>query len=102
MICTKEKIRDAFSRSAATYDKESEVQAYIASELTRKLQEISPKTILEIGCGTGNLSKLLLDRYHPDSLVLNDISEKMIAICTHLSDLIYTKNSQDWRKYASY
>ncbi len=81
MICTKEKIRDAFSRSAATYDKESEVQAYIASELTRKLQEFSPKTILEIGCGTGNLSKLLLDRYQPDSLVLNDISEKMIAIC---------------------
>ena len=44
-------------------------------------ETLNPVNILEIGCGTGNLTKLILQRYPNATLHLVDISEKMIDGC---------------------
>lgn len=40
-----------------------------------------PKSILELGCGTGNLTTDILDKFPNAALTVVDISEEMIATC---------------------
>jgi malonyl-CoA O-methyltransferase len=56
------------------------LQLTVANNLSRQLDEISPEKILEIGCGTGLLSKLLLQRYPTCQLLVTDISQNMLAV----------------------
>jgi malonyl-CoA O-methyltransferase len=70
-----------FERAAETYDEHSVVQKGMA----RRLAELYPaapvpRRVLEIGCGTGHLSELLVDRA-PRLLYLTDISERMLERC---------------------
>ncbi len=74
-----------FSRAAATYDDGAAVQAEAARMLFemigRRLDDSSSGLrILEAGCGTGTLSKMLLQLY-PSRLDLYDISKGMLAQC---------------------
>jgi tRNA (cmo5U34)-methyltransferase len=41
----------------------------------------SPNTILELGCGTGNLTLLLQDRFPETKLIGIDVSEGSLAVC---------------------
>lgn len=66
-----------FKKAHATYDQSALVQHQMCQHLIKLIQtrlpDASPKSILEIGCGVGNLTKL----YHPlwqiDELYLNDL-----------------------------
>ncbi|WP_435931806.1 malonyl-ACP O-methyltransferase BioC [Moraxella bovoculi] len=66
-----------FKKAHATYDQSALVQHQMCQHLITLIQtrlpDASPKSILEIGCGVGNLTKL----YHPlwqiDELYLNDL-----------------------------
>lgn len=74
-----------FSRAAATYDQGAAVQAEAARMLFEMLKERldgngSGLKILEAGCGTGTLSKMLLE-LNPARLELFDISEGMLEQC---------------------
>lgn len=74
-----------FSRAAATYDEGAAVQAEAARMLFEMLKERlngngSGLRILEAGCGTGTLSRMLLS-LAPASLDLLDISEGMLEQC---------------------
>jgi len=42
---------------------------------------LKPKRILELGCGTGNLSELIVKKYPESEIVLVDISEEILNRC---------------------
>jgi malonyl-CoA O-methyltransferase len=77
----KHHIATSFSRAAATYNSVATVQAEAATGLLNFYQMHSarqPKTILEIGCGTGILSEKLLVAYPDAAYIFTDIAEKML------------------------
>lgn len=76
-------IRAKFSKAADSYDKFAKVQAEVAQRLANKLSHLNKrapiKTILEIGCGTGNFTSKLAARYPAAKIVALDFSPEMIA-----------------------
>ncbi len=83
----KQTIRKKFSRAAESYDSYAKVQAEVARKLAAKLpqtQNITGKyRILELGCGTGNFTSLLADRYPDAEITGLDFSPEMIARAKH-------------------
>jgi malonyl-CoA O-methyltransferase len=79
----KQVVQAKFSRAADSYDSYAKVQADVARRLTAMLPaaEEKPgyKTILEIGCGTGNFTTMLADRFPGAKIVALDFSPEMIA-----------------------
>lgn len=73
----KDSIRQRFSRAAHSYDKYAHVQRQAADWLMRALPE-EPRTILEIGCGTGNLTTLLAQRFPAARITALDFAETMV------------------------
>jgi malonyl-CoA O-methyltransferase len=86
----KEEIRKKFSRAADSYDSYAIVQTEVAERLAAKLPQ-SPdpavvKTILEIGCGTGNFTSMLADKFPAAKITAIDFSREMIAKASHKLD----------------
>ena len=77
----KQRIRQRFSRAAATYDAHAEVQKELALRLFRELPGGSGSEgiarILEIGCGTGRFTALLAERYPEARIIALDFAEGM-------------------------
>lgn len=87
MASDKHAIRRRFDRSAAaSYDIHARVQRSMADNLARSLEErLGPScgaagapAILEIGCGTGNLTEKLLQVWPRASLTAIDLAPAMI------------------------
>lgn len=76
----KEKIVRAFSRSALSYDEHSRVQKRIAAELLAIIasQKISPKKILDVGTGTGEMAFLLHEEFLDANITGCDVAPGMI------------------------
>ncbi|OOG17132.1 malonyl-[acyl-carrier protein] O-methyltransferase BioC [Sphingobacterium sp. CZ-UAM] len=77
----KQRISSRFSKAAASYDSAAVVQGQIAEKMIRLLRNhvpIRPDRVLEIGCGTGLLSRLLLQQLSPKHTIFNDICPEMI------------------------
>jgi malonyl-CoA O-methyltransferase len=71
-----------FSSAARSYDRWASAQARIASELVSRLPAgFAPRSIADLGCGTGLLSARLLERFPGASLVGIDLSEGMVERC---------------------
>ncbi len=70
-------IRNFDSKSVA-YDQNCEVQKSIAQSLAADLPADNISDILEIGCGTGNLTKYLLCLYKDKNFCITDISPAMV------------------------
>ena len=83
----KQVIQVKFSRAAESYDSYAKVQAEVALQLAAKLppahKKPGIKTILEIGCGTGNFTTLLIARFPTAKIVALDFSPEMIAKARH-------------------
>ena len=79
----KQVIQAKFSRAADSYDSYAKVQADVARRLTAIVptaqEKPGCKTVLEIGCGTGNFTALLADRFPKAKIVALDFSPEMIA-----------------------
>lgn len=72
-------VRARFSAAADTYDAHATVQKDVAERLSSMLPEnLAPARILEVGCGTGLLTKLLLKRFPAAQVDAIDISDRMI------------------------
>lgn len=70
-----------FTRAAETYDRGASLHRHVAALLAEFLPEqdwLAGRAILEMGCGTGVLTKLLRQRYPESPLYAVDASEGMI------------------------
>lgn len=70
----------SFERAARRYDAVSEVQRLMARRLVKLLQleGESPRHVLELGCGTGHLSELLVGKFPGARLLCTDLSRGML------------------------
>ncbi len=78
----KDYIRQRFSRAAHSYDRYAHVQREAAGWLLDSLSK-QPARILEIGCGTGNLTKLLVERFPEARIDALDFAETMVEHARH-------------------
>lgn len=71
-------IEKRFSAAVETYDRDARPQLSLARSVCDVLPEIYPEQILELGSGTGQLTRLLTDQF-PDVLIdAVDLSPKMV------------------------
>jgi malonyl-CoA O-methyltransferase len=80
-------IKCKFSKSIDTYDDNAYAQKEIAGKLAALIAALYPdipKTILEIGCGTGLLTKNILTLFSNARYYLNDINEKVESLMLSL------------------
>jgi|GEM_PF-337649 len=75
----KDLIRQRFNRAAATYDDHADIQRQALELLVPELPRSLPSgPILELGCGTGNYTRLLRQRFPAARLVSLDFSPAML------------------------
>ena len=77
----KHKVIRNFDRGAQDYDGYSGVQKSVAQKLVTDLPDAC--SILEIGCGTGNLTQEILNKYKNAKFCITDISPVMIEKVKH-------------------
>jgi malonyl-CoA O-methyltransferase/biotin synthesis protein BioG len=88
----KQLIARCFAKAAASYEEEAAVQRLIASKMTALLDCLPAgrcRMMLEIGCGTGIFSRMLVDRLRPEAALLNDLCPEMRErledlLCEHI------------------
>lgn len=76
----KRTIKRNFSKCAVHYDKYSTVQNLCANTLISNIRTNNFTRILELGCGTGNYTKLLGERFPKSKILAVDISDQMLKI----------------------
>lgn len=77
-------IQTRFNKASRSYDDVAIVQKDAAKFLVDKLfnhQNFIPKTVLDLGSGTGYITELLLKKFPKSSFYLNDIADEMVAVC---------------------
>ncbi|MBB3267002.1 malonyl-CoA O-methyltransferase [Azospirillum sp. OGB3] len=77
-------IAAAFGKAAPRYEEHAAVQRIAAERLAERVARLSlpPRPrVLEIGCGTGFLSRALRERIGPADWLLTDLSPDMLARC---------------------
>jgi len=73
-------IEENFSKHARDYDQHSKVQNFCASMLIKEVEAKSFTKILDIGCGTGNYTKLLREKFPKAEIKAIDISSEMVEV----------------------
>ncbi|MEG0036617.1 MAG: methyltransferase domain-containing protein [Victivallaceae bacterium] len=79
-----DKIRINFNKAGCSYDFVATVQKQCAEFLVDhllKIRDFNPKSILDLGTGTGYIPELLLNKYCDSYYYLNDIAEDMLRLC---------------------
>lgn len=71
-------IGQRFSAAAETYDRHARPQLALAQSVVSMLPEMYPEQILELGSGTGQLTRLLTKRFPEVLIDAVDVAEKMI------------------------
>ncbi len=79
-LLDKPRIRQSFAAASATYDQAAALQRHSAIELIRMAEREGIRgTVLDLGCGTGNLAELLLSAEHkPDNTIALDVASPML------------------------
>ncbi len=97
-------VRSAFNKASNDYDDHAFLQKEIASRLDNKLEVITKnaQVILDLGAGTGLLSKNLLKRFPDSQLVCLDFAQNSLKnnqsnnkICANANHLPLADNSVD-------
>jgi len=81
---SKARVKRSFSSATESYDEHAVLQREIGDRLINHLEftKIDPKRILDIGCGTGYVTRLLCQRYKKADVTGLDLSEGMVK-ATH-------------------
>jgi malonyl-CoA O-methyltransferase len=77
----KYKIKKCFNRASDTYDNASTLQYNTGLELINLLKEykIKPSSLIDLGCGTGSVTKELADSYNGyNKFLAIDIADKLL------------------------
>ena len=81
-IFDKQKSRRSFDRAAHQYDQHAQLQRCVAATLLEYLDEysseIQPQFALDIGCGTGQITEGLCQRYPNTNVAALDFSSQML------------------------
>lgn len=82
MVDIKENSKVAFNQQAATYDNDIKGQhaRSLYPVILKKISEIPYHTALDLGCGTGEMMRLILQQNKDKSLYGIDLSEKMLEV----------------------
>lgn len=87
MLIDKKLVKRHFDKHAHEYDQFASLQQRMATHLLRVVAQQIPakqvRRILEIGCGTGFLTRLLAEHFPEAHIVTLDISEAMIQQTQH-------------------
>jgi malonyl-CoA O-methyltransferase len=70
-----------FSQSAPTYESNAALQDAVAEKLAGLLPRMRASRVLEIGCGTGLLTRRLLNRYGEAQFLITDVCPEMVSQC---------------------
>ena len=91
MMAVNNEISKAFSKHAKEYEAAAKVQREIGERLFERLHylNISPKRILDLGCGPGEFSRKLTELYPKAQIIGLDLAQPM---------LIQAKKKQGWRR----
>jgi len=76
----KQQARLAFERAASTYDESAALQSEVGDRMLERLElvRLRPARVLDLGAGTGEFSKALLQRYRKAQIVSLDIALNML------------------------
>jgi len=76
----KRRVRRAFEQSAASYDDVAALQQEVARRMLERLDliRIQPATILDLGSGTGQVTRALLRRYRGSRVIALDLALAMV------------------------
>lgn len=76
----KRRVREAFDRAAPDYESVAVLQREVGARLEERLElvRLEPRTVLDLGAGTGELSARLSRRYPAARVVLLDLSPAML------------------------
>jgi len=79
-IFDRQKIRRAFDKAATSYDEHAVLQREVASRLMQRLDwlKIAPRTIIDIGAGTGEPTSGLSKRFKKAQVIALDVSLNML------------------------
>ncbi len=70
-----------FGARAHLYDANADLQRGVALRLATALPALAAPRVLELGCGTGLLSRQLIERYPDGTFMLTDLSSDMLDQC---------------------
>jgi len=89
----KEIIKERFNKASNTYNNHAFAQKIIINKLIHFTKENGIKkanNVFEIGCGTGLMTKEIINHFSPNNLIVNDICENQLSI---------TLNERDYKGY---
>lgn len=77
-----------FDRAAGSYERVTPVQSSMARRLAGLIPESGAgRSVLELGCGTGHLTRELLRRFPEASFLVTDLAPSMLGFCgEHLGE----------------
>lgn len=81
MLSRSAKIAESFGAHAESYEQHAGLQRAVADRLAQHLPKLERPHVLELGCGTGLLSRHLVKHYPDGRLFLTDAAPAMIAEC---------------------
>ena len=76
----KQNVANRFGKASWQYNQYCDVQKSAAQNLYSLLPNMHNPSVLEIGCGTGYLTKLLIRKYKHASFRITDINPKMLTM----------------------
>ena len=87
MNVIKKRVRACFNRAAATYDQHCSVQLEVAQHLLKLVPaEHQYERVLDLGCGTGSCTQLLLQNRKIEDITLLDIADKLLRLAQQQLD----------------
>jgi malonyl-CoA O-methyltransferase len=87
------RVRAAFERASAGYESAAGLQARVAQELLQRLEPfgLAPATVLDLGAGTGRVTRVLRSRYRRALVVALDLAPGMLREAR--------RHSRPWRRF---
>ena len=90
-MINKELVHDRFAKNLDNYNENAKIQKRMAERLLTFVKNRSPKKVLEIGCGTGFLTKQINENLKFESYRAIDIVEECKTYIQEISqNIIFT------------